>query len=158
MKRTILPCFLLLCFYAKSQQTFFLTDPQFTFKQAQEFYQKQYYSLAYPLFRELEQDQAARPQVYESFNYENVHFYTLVCSLNQDDSTAVDPAKIFIERENNAARGEMMAYHLAEYYFRHRNYDAALKLYENSSIDNLSNDEIATLKFHKGYTYFIKKN
>src|SRR5580692_1027318 len=158
MKRTILPFFLLLCFHARSQQTFFLTDPLFTYKQAQEFYQKQYYSLAYPLFRELEQDQAARPQVYESFNYENVHFYTLVCSLNQDDSTAVDPAKIFIERENNAARGEMMAYHLAEYYFRHKNYEAALKLYENSSIDNLSNEEIATLKFHKGYTYFIKKN
>ncbi len=158
MKRTVLPLLLLLCFYAKSQQTFFLTDPEFTFKQAQEFYQKQYYSLAYPLFRELEQDQAVRPQLYESFNYENIHFYTLVCSLNQDDSTAADPAKIFIERENNAARGQMMAYHLAEFYFRRKNYEAALKLYDNSSIDNLSNDEIATLKFHKGYTYFIKKN
>jgi TolA-binding protein len=158
MKRTVLPLLLLLCFYAKSQQTFFLTDPEFTYKQAQEFYQKQYYSLAYPLFRELEQDQAVRPQLYESFHYENIHFYTLVCSLNQDDSTAADPAKIFIERENNAARGQMMAYHLAEFYFRRKNYEAALKLYENSSIDNLSNDEIATLKFHKGYTYFIKKN
>ena len=42
--------------------------------------------------------------------------------------------------------GEMMAYHLAEFYFRHRNYEAALKLYENSSIENLSNDEIATLE------------
>src|ERR1700722_7386479 len=72
MKRTVLPLLLLLCFYAKSQQTFFLTDPEFTFKQAQEFYQKQYYSLAYPLFRELEQDQAVRPQLYESFNYENI--------------------------------------------------------------------------------------
>ncbi len=96
-----------------------LTDPQVTFKQAQEFYQKQYYSLAYPLFRELEQDQADRPQIYESFNFENIHYYTLVCSLNQDDSTAVYPAEDFIERENNSARGEMMSYHLAEYYFRH---------------------------------------
>ena len=51
MKRAILPCLLLLCFYAKSQQTFFLTDPEFTFKQAQEFYQKQYYSLAYPVIQ-----------------------------------------------------------------------------------------------------------
>jgi TolA-binding protein len=158
MKRAILPCLLLLCFYAKSQQTFFLTDPGFTFKQAQEFYQKQYYSLAYPLFRELEQDQTARPQMYESFNYENIHYYTLVCSLNQDDSTAVYPAKVLIERENNSARGEMMSFHLAEYYFRHRNYVDALKLYENLSLENLSNEEIASLKFHKGYTYFIKKN
>src|SRR5580765_8653228 len=119
MKRLILPCFLLTCFVAKSQQTFWLTDPEATYKQAQEYYQKQYYSLAYPIFKELEQDQAARPQHYESFNFENVHYYNLVCSLNQDDSTAVNPAMVYIERDNNAARTEMLSYHLAEYQFRH---------------------------------------
>jgi TolA-binding protein len=158
MKRSILPFFLLLGFFAEAQQTFWLTDPQATYKQAQEYYQKQYYSLAYPIFKELEQDQAARPQLYESFNYENVHYYNLVCSLNQDDSTAVSPAEIYIERDDNAARTEMLAYHLAEYNFRHGNYGAALKLYESSGIDNLNNNEIANLKFHKGYAYFIKKN
>jgi TolA-binding protein len=158
MKRLILPCFLLTCFVAKSQQTFWLTDPEATYKQAQEYYQKQYYSLAYPIFKELEQDQAARPQHYESFNYENVHYYNLVCSLNQDDSTAVNPAQAYIERDNNAARTEMLSFHLAEYEFRHKNYDAALKGFEGSGIENLSNEEIATLKFHKGYAYFIKKN
>ncbi len=158
MKRAILPFFLLSCLFSKSQQTFWLTDPQASYKQAQEYYQKQYYSLAYPIFKQLEQDQETRPQLYESFSYENVHFYSLVCSLNQDDSTAVLPATIFIERENNAARGEMLSYHLAEFEFRHRNYDRALALYEKSNIENLSNEEIATLKFHKGYAYFIKKN
>jgi TolA-binding protein len=158
MKRTILPFLLLLCFFAKSQQTYWLTDPQATYKQAQEYYQKQYYSLAYPIFKELEQDQAARPQLYESFNYENVHYYNLVCSLNQDDSTAVYPSEMYIERDNNAARTEMLAYYLAEYQFRRGNYEAALKLYESSGIENLNNDEIASLKFHKGYAYFIRKN
>jgi TolA-binding protein len=158
MKRSILPVFLFCFLYAKSQQTFFLTDPQAEYKQAQEYYQKQYYSLAYPIFRELEQDQAVRPQLYESFNFENIQFYTLVCSLSQNDSTAVAPARLFIGNENNAARAEMLQYYLAEYYFRHRDYDDAAKIYESAGIDNLSNDEIATLKFHKGYTYFIKKN
>jgi len=158
MKRLILPCILLTCFFAKAQQTFWLTDPEAVYKQAQEFYQKQYYSLAYPIFKELEENQVARPQHYESFTYENVHYYNLVCSLNQDDSTAVNPAMVYIERDNNAARTEMLSYHLAEYQFRHKNYDAALKGYESSGIENLSNEEIATLKFHKGYAYFIKKN
>jgi TolA-binding protein len=158
MKRPILPFFLLVSFFAKAQQTFWLTDPQATYKQAQEYYQKQYYSLAYPIFKELEQDQAARPQLYESFNFENVHYYNLVCSLNQDDSTAVPPAEVFIERDDNAARTEMLSYYLAEYNFRHGNYEAALKLYESSGIENLNNDEIAQLKFHKGYAYFIRKN
>ena len=158
MKRLILPFFLLVCFFSKAQQTFFLTDPQVIYKQAQEYYQKQYYSLAYPIFKQLEQDQAARPQIYESFGYEDVHYYSLVCSLNQDDSSAVNPSKFFIERDNNAARGEMLGFHLAEYEFRHRNYDAALQLYEKAGIENLSNDDIAALKFHKGYVYFIRKN
>jgi TolA-binding protein len=143
---------------AKTQQTFFLTDPQANYKQAQEYFQKQYYSLAYPIFKELEQDQAARPQLYQSFGYEDIQYYTLVCSLNQDDSAAVSPARIFIEQGNNAARSEMLAFHLAEFEFRHRNYDDALKIYEKTGIENLSNDEIASLKFHEGYAYFTKKN
>jgi TolA-binding protein len=158
MKRSICPLFFLFSLYAHAQQTYFITDPQAKYKQAQEFYQKQYYSLAYPIFRELEQDQVSRPQLYESFNFENVHYYTLVCSLNQDDSTAAAPARIFIERDNNAARGEMLAYHLAEFEFRRDNYDAALKDYDHAGIDNLSNEEIANLKFHKGYAYFVRKN
>ncbi|MEJ0080210.1 MAG: hypothetical protein WDM78_04445 [Puia sp.] len=115
-------------FFCKSAADILVNRSQATYKQAQEYYQKQYYSLAYPIFKELEQDQASRPQLYESFNFENVHYYNLVCSLNQDDSTAVHPAETFIERDDNAARTEMLAYYLAEYYFRHGNYDAALKL------------------------------
>ena len=158
MKSSILAFFLLLSFYSQAQQTFWLTDPQASFKQAQEFYQKQYYSLAYPIFKELEQDEASRPELYQTFGFENIQYYILVCSLNQDDSTAVNPAKIFIERDNNAARDGMLGYQLAEYEFRHGNYEAALKLYESAGIENLSNSEIATLKFHKGYAYFIRKN
>jgi TolA-binding protein len=158
MKRTILPFLLLICFFSQAQQTFWLTDPQATYKQAQELYQKQYYSLAYPIFKQLEQDEGLRPQLYETFGFENIRYYTLVCSLNQDDSTAVYPAKVFMDGDNNAARDEMLGYQLAEFYFRHGNYDAALKLYETAGIDNLSNEEIATLKFHKGYVYFIRKN
>jgi hypothetical protein len=140
MKRPILPFFLLLCFFSQAQQTFWLTDPQATYKEAQELYQKQYYSLAYPIFKQLQQDESARPQLYQTFGFENIQYYNLVCSLNQDDSTAVAPAKIFIERDNNAARDEMLGFHLAEYEFRHGNYEAALKLYESSGIENLSNE------------------
>ena len=52
MKRAILPIVFYFCvFLQNAQQTFFLTDPQATYKQAQEFYQKQYYSLAYPIIQ-----------------------------------------------------------------------------------------------------------
>ena len=158
MKLYLFSFFLLTGFLASAQQTYFITDPQATYHQAQEYYQKQYYSLAYPIFKRLEQDQAARPQTYQSFSFQNIHFYNLVCSLNQDDSTAVAPSVVFIDEENNLARAEMLAYHLAEYDFRHGNYETALKYYKLSGIENLNNEEIANLKFHEGYAYFVKKN
>jgi TolA-binding protein len=158
MKRLLFPFFLIFFFSARAQQTLYLNDPQSAFKQAQEYYQKQYYSLAYPIFKELELDQQQKPQGRESFEYQNIHYYTLVCSLNQNDSASVALARQFIERENNTARSEMLSYHLAEYFFRQGNYESALHLYETAGIDNLSNTEIANAKFHQGYAYFVKKD
>ncbi len=159
MKRIVFAFFIIIHYSeAQAQQTLFLNDPQASYKQAQEYYQKEYYSLAYPIFKGLEQDQANRLQPNPDFEYQNIHYYTLVCSLNQDDSASVLPALQFVHQEKNAARSEMLSFHLAEYYFRHGQLDAALKMYENAGIDNLSNTDIANLKFHQGYAYFYKKD
>ncbi|MDP4128607.1 MAG: tetratricopeptide repeat protein [Bacteroidota bacterium] len=158
MKRLLFPSLLLFFYSANAQQTLYLNDPQSAYKQAREYFQKQNYSLAYPIFRELDQDQQNKLQGSESFERQDVHYYTLVCSLNQDDSASVAPARQFIATENNAARGQMLSYHLAEYEFRRGNYESALHLYETASIDNLSNAEIANAKFHQGYAYFVKKD
>ena len=40
---------------AFSQSTRFYSDPQATFKEAKEYFQKEQYSLAYPIFKELQQ-------------------------------------------------------------------------------------------------------
>ena len=140
-----------------AQQTFFITDQQAAFKQAKEYYQKEYYSLAYPLFRELQSDLKEADRSDEALNYQEIHYYTIVCALKQNDSSAVYDARQFIDLENNKARAEMMSYHLAEYYFRRQEFGTAIHLYENTSIDNLSNKEIADLKFHQGYSYFSRQ-
>ncbi len=158
MKRLLFPFLFFFYCSANAQQTLYLNDPQGAYKQAREYFQKQNYSLAYPIFRELEQDQQSQLQDNESFERQDIHYYTLVCSLNQDDSASVAPARQFIEQENNAARGQMLSYHLAEYEFRRGDYASALHLYESAGIDNLSNAEIANAKFHQGYAYFVKKD
>ena len=159
MKRIVFAFFIIIHYSdTQAQQTLFLNDPQASYKQAQEYYQKEYYSLAYPIFKGLEQDQENKLQPNPDFEYQNIHYYTLVCSLNQDDSASVLPALQFVHQEKNAARSEMLSFHLAEYYFRHGQLDAALKMYENAGIDNLSNADIANLKFHQGYAYFYKKD
>ncbi len=157
--KTFLSVFLVL-FYLRgsAQQTLFLNDPDAAFKEAREYYQRGQMSLAYPIFRQLEQEMVNQVQNAESFTRQDVHYYTLVCSLNQDDSASVAPAAVFIVQQNNSPRAQMMNYHLAEYQFRHANYEAALHGYENAGIDNLSNEEISTEKFHQGYAYFTRRD
>jgi tetratricopeptide (TPR) repeat protein len=140
-----------------AQETLFITDPQAEYKQAKEYFQKEYYSLAFPLFKELQSDLRETDFSNEAIASQDLRYYVLVCSLEQDESTAVDPARDFVEFENNKGRVEMMNFHLAEYYFRRKEYTKAVNLYEGTSIDNLSNAEIEKLKFHQGYGYFTQK-
>jgi len=140
-----------------AQQTKYLDDPQASFKQAKDFFQNEYYSLAYPIFRELKYSLRETDRSNNSVEYQDVKYYYLVCALEQNDKTAVGPARDFIDLENNAPRVGMMSFHLAEYYFRQKDYTAAVRLYEQADIENLSNREIADLKFHQGYCYFTQQ-
>jgi TolA-binding protein len=158
MKRTVL--FVLTAvftFSAIAQQTYFITDPQASFKQAKEYFQNEYYSLAYPIFRDLQSSLRETDKGNEALNYAEIRYYTIVCGLKQNDSTAVKQANEYVTLENNEARTEMLSFQLAEYYFRRKDYETAVRLYEKSSIDNLSNREIADMKFHQGYAYFTQK-
>ena len=139
-----------------AQQTQFINDPQATFKQAKEFYQKEYYSLAYPLFKELELNMHEADKSNQSLISQEVKYYSIVCALKQNETLAEQSANEFIDLENNNPRVEMMSFHLAEYYFRKRDYTSAVRLYEHVSLENLDNREIADLKFHEGYCYFTQ--
>src|SRR5580704_668987 len=122
MKRAIVFGFVI--FFTSSlfaQQTLFLNDQQAEFKQAKEYYQKEYYSLAYPLFKELQAKITVADRSSNALNTQDIRYYTLVCALKQNESAAVEPARDFIELEINTARVEMMNFHLAEYYFRQKN-------------------------------------
>ena len=139
-----------------AQQTYFLTDPQAEYKQAKEYYQKQYYSLAYPLFKKLQANLHETDRSNNALNEQDIRYYTIVCSLKQNETAAVQPARDFINVEDNVARVEMMNFHLGEYFFRQKNYTEAVRLYEHAGIDNLDNREIADMKFHEGYGYFTQ--
>lgn len=137
-----------------AQQTRFYSDPEEKFKDAKEYFQKEQYSLAYPLLKELKQsiretDKANRPVTVQEINY-----YTIVCGLKQNEGRAEEEAQQFIDVEKNTARVQMMNFHLGEYYFRQERFSDAAFKYEQTNISNLSNREIADMKFHQGYAYF----
>lgn len=143
--------------FSIAQQTRVISDPNTTFKQAKEYFQRDQFSLAYPLFKDLELQQRDADRSNEAIKYQEIKYYTTVCALKQGEEAAVQRAQDFIDLEDNAPRVQMMSYHLAEYYFRQGDYTKAEALYETVNIENLSNREIADMKFHLGYAYFTEQ-
>ncbi len=159
MKRILLILVVAFLSYSSfSQQPRVLDDPNAMFHQAKEYFQKEHYSLAYPLFKDLELRVRETDRSNQAMNVQEIRFYTIVCGLKQNEEAAVEKAKEFIDLEDNTARVEMMQFHLAEYYFRTKHFTEALNAYEQVTVDNLSNREVADMKFHQGYAYFNLKN
>lgn len=137
-----------------SQSTRFYSDPQATFKEAKEYFQKEQYSLAYPLFKELRQSVHETDKINSAVTVQEISYYSTVCALKQNEGRAEDEALAYIDLEKNTPRIQMMSFHLGEYYFRKQNFPDAARQYEQTNIINLSNREIADMKFHQGYAYF----
>ncbi len=139
---------------AFSQSTRFYTDPQATFKEAKEYFQKEQYSLAYPLFKELQQSIRETDIINTAVTVQEINYYTTVLALKQNEGRAEEQAKAFIDLDKNTSRIQMMSFHLGEYYYRKQEFANAAQQYEATNIENLSNKEIADMKFHQGYAYF----
>src|SRR5256885_14510644 len=137
-----------------AQQTRFYSDPQEKFKEAKEYYQKEQYSLAYPLFKELQQSIHETDKVNNVVMVQEINYYTIACALKQNEPRAEDMARSYIDLEKNNARVQQLNFHLGEYYFRQQKFADAAQSYEQSNIANLSNREIADMQFHQGYSYF----
>lgn len=139
---------------AFSQSTRFYTDPHATFKEAKEYFQKEQYSLAYPLFKELQQSIRETDIINTAVTAQEINYYTTVLALKQNEGRAEEQAKAFIDLDKNTSRIQMMSFHLGEYYYRKQEFANAAQQYEATNIENLSNKEIADMKFHQGYAYF----
>jgi TolA-binding protein len=139
---------------ATSQSTRYYSDPQTIYKEAKEYFQKEQYSLAYPLFKELQQSVRETDRINNTITVQEIDYYTTVCALMQNEGRAEAAAQSYIELEKNTPRVQMMSYHLGEYYFRKQDFADAARQYEQTNIVNLSNREIADMKFHLGYSYF----
>lgn len=137
---------------AQSQGSKFHNDPDEDYKLARELYQKEQFSLAYPLFKTLSAD-ISRSNIPASIQQE-AKYYSVVCGLQLDDPTAELAAQEYIDLEHNTPRVQILSYHLAEYYYRKQNFSKALEYYEKTNVANLSNRQIAEMKFHQGYSYF----
>jgi tetratricopeptide (TPR) repeat protein len=155
IKKSLLAAGLVLLMHCHlfSQATMANIDPDADFKLAKELYLKEQFSLAYPLFKNISLLTSRYSNLPISTQVE-AKYYSIVCGLKLDQSASAEAAREFIDLEHNTPRIEMMSYHLAEYFYRQKKFVDALELYEKVGIENLSNREIADMKFHQAYGYF----
>src|SRR5258706_8549904 len=116
--QSLLAIAMLISVFAFSQQTRFYSDPGITFKEAKEYFQKEQYSLAYPLFKELQQSARETDKANTGITVQEINYYTVVCALKQNEGRAEEQAREYIDLQKNTARIQMMNFHLAEYYYR----------------------------------------
>ncbi|MET0462452.1 MAG: tetratricopeptide repeat protein [Chitinophagaceae bacterium] len=155
MKQSILLALATICGGAVfAQQTAYYTDPDTKFKEAKEYFQREQYSLAYPLLKELKQSVKETHIANHPVTVQEINYYAIACGLKQDEGSSETQAIAYIEQEKNTSRVQMMNYQLGEYYFRRKEFQKAISRYEAANIANLSNKEIATMKFHQAYAYF----
>ena len=136
-----------------AQNTQLLQDPNAEFKQAKELFQNDQYGLAYPVFKKIYSNGAPSSNLTLAIQLESKYYYIL-CGLKINDSTAAPMAVAFVENEHDIPHVQMMLFHLGEYYYRRKMLQEAVASYEKTNIANLSNRQIADMKFHQAYGYF----
>ncbi len=156
--KLLLPVLLLLTgwMHLSAQSTAIYNDPDAEFKNAKDWYQQEKFSLAYPVFKHLYSNSVDLSNFPEQL-YAESHYYYIACGLKLQDSTAEFLAEEFIKLNTHRPLVQRMSFDLGEFYFQRKDYVKAQNIYDQSNIDNLTNAEIATLKFHSAYAYFVMK-
>jgi TolA-binding protein len=144
-------------FSAFSQPTHAITDPEKKFKDAKEFFVKEQFALAYPLFAELKAANPDNTVSDHTYINDDVNYYYIVCELKLQQPIAEQEARHYINVVSNEPRRQLLSYHLARYYFVKEDFNNAITYYERAGIENLANDEIADAKFERAYSYFNLK-
>jgi len=82
---------------ATAQQTRLYSDPEEKFKEAKEYFQKEEYSLAYPLLKELQQSVRETDKINNVTTVQEIDYYTIACALKQNEGSTEETARQFIE-------------------------------------------------------------
>ncbi|QEH41296.1 tetratricopeptide repeat protein [Chitinophaga sp. XS-30] len=143
---------------AEAQQTRVYTEPDKVFKEAQQLYREGKYAVSMQLFRQTIDDIGYFQETNRSLVNTDAHYYYTMCALKLQNADAEKKALEFIKSHNNSAREQLVSFQLARFYFHRNKLSEAIPYYEAASIDNLSNEEIADMKFELAYCYFNVKD
>jgi len=130
IKKIGVACMLLLFLQQQSfaQATQTVIDPDANFKLAKELYQKEQFSLAYPLFKQLAFQIGNNSKLPVSIQLES-RYYSILCGLQLNEGTAEILAKEFINLEHHTPRIQMIGFQFGAYLFIKKDFTHELSEY-----------------------------
>ncbi len=128
------------------------------FIMAEEQFRQQHYAMA---------AQSANAYLHQSFDEnikteqradaEKAKFIDIISGLRVNEAGIAARADAAMQTIIGDAYRQRICFALAQYYFLHNQLPAAIPYYEKTGLDNLTNAEIADLKFELAYCYFTNK-
>ncbi|HSC52414.1 MAG TPA: tetratricopeptide repeat protein [Phnomibacter sp.] len=153
-------CFLVfLASASHAQQTLITKDPQShqRYQEAKLWFADEQYKLAYPVFKELENHISAPYEINKQLYVDELKFFTLACELMEDNAHAETASRQFMQSNASGHSKGQLGYYLGAYYFRKQDYVHAIEAFEKATVSNLNNQQVATMQFQQGYSYFTQK-
>jgi tetratricopeptide (TPR) repeat protein len=144
-------------FAATAQPTFINTNSEAAFQKAKSLFDQGQYALAYTEFRDLNARLNETHKTDKSYYFDQVRFYHIACQLQLSMGIAGSSAQAFIRDVNNEPLKHLMSYHLGHYFYQRDEYELAIATYKQASMDNLTNEQIADVKFEQAYCMFQLK-
>jgi len=142
---------------AIAQPTHTITDAEKQFKEAITLFNNNQYALAYPLFKSLKSEFPSNTKTDHTYLNDDIDFYYAICELKLMFEVGSTDANAFMQHANNQPRKHQMGFHLGHYYFLKNEFTQAIDCFSQTKFENLSNDQIADLKFELAYAYFNLK-
>ncbi len=89
-------------------------------------------------------------------NQVDIAYHYHLLSIALEKINASEKATKWLGNQSNKIYHSRINFELAKFYFKKQNMEQALLAYEQVSIDDLENKELALMQFHLGYIYFKK--
>lgn len=151
----ILGIFLVQTGYA--QRTLINADPYQRFLEARQWFKQENYQVAYPVFKELEQNLTPQAASTQEVYVETLHFYQLACELMEGNEAAEPKAQAYMASNATTDNKAQLGYYLGSYYFKQQEYLKAAEAFSQASVTHLTNKQVAAMQFQHGYSLFVQK-
>ncbi|MCP4122883.1 MAG: tetratricopeptide repeat protein [Bacteroidetes bacterium] len=153
----LLLAFVLVVSAMQAQKTAVFSDPARDFKEALEIYDQQKYNIAYNRFYGFIEHYEEVDIGQSGLLLADAYYYKASCAAEQDDPKTEDYYLSYIDRFKGHSFNNVAYYDLGNWYFKDRQYNAALDYYNRVDAKALNKRYYDEFSFKRGFCYFSLK-